>query len=120
ITNFGAWISFAEIIREVGGGERMRMADDRFEKGRFEWQHLASIGAGALGKNDEEHVGLKDALGLLVDAGDVGSFCALDEQRAALMDEPSEERPVAHFTFRNENTRGNGTEHEDIDVTQMI
>src|SRR5271156_2365762 len=110
----------SEQIADSSGENRSARSDGRLQQRSAEWQHCASVRAGAFGEKDDRNTGrqsVRNFAGWLIDAV---CAAALNEDRASAAGQHSKDRPQEYLGLRDKDARHHRCVEQDIQITQMV
>src|SRR4051794_24524528 len=89
------------VVNKRGWNDGNLRTDGGFEQRRFEGEHAAPTGAGALEEKHEAQTAFQRWSELASHAGTVPTPLAVDKTSARHSGKPAENGPAAHFPFGN-------------------
>lgn len=121
VGDFGADRAMAaKIVTDRGRSDRASRGNHGFKERTPEGQHRGSVRARPFRK-ENDGMTLSERLLHLTQLGRY--LCRViprDEDRSGARSEPPEDRPSAHIALSDKEGGTNGSDHQDIDITEMV
>src|SRR5512146_1515412 len=120
ITDIQPRITTFDFIVDTGGRYRRPGPDRRFQQRGMERKHTVTSGTGTFREKHNPNAISQSLLDLLRNAPGIGLAFAVHVDRPAVRGEPSENGPLLHLRFGDENARSNRTEAENIEIAKVV